>query len=115
MSYSKADSAIRCSNGRSGVRFLFAADAIVTAMEKYDSREPVNIGSGREIDIMALTSKIGRIVGFEGSVRFDHSKPNGQPRRRLDCTRALKEFGWASETRLGEGLRKTVGWYQQSV
>ena len=106
-------------DGTATREFLYvedAADAIVTATEKYDSGEPVNIGSGREIDIMALTSKIGRIAGFEGSVRFDTSKPNGQPRRRLDCTRALKEFGWASSTPLREGLRNTVEWYlQQSV
>jgi nucleoside-diphosphate-sugar epimerase len=93
------------------MKALITADAIIAATEKYDGGEPVNLGSGQEIDIKTLTFKIGRIVGFEGSVRFDHSKPNGQPRRRLDCTRALKEFGWASSTPLGEGLRKTVEWY----
>lgn len=88
-----------------------AADAIVAATEQYDGGEPVNIGSGQEIDIKTLTETIAQIVGFSGTIEWDSSKPNGQPRRRLDCTRALKEFGWASSTPLGEGLRKAVGWY----
>ena len=88
-----------------------AADAIVAATEKYDSGAPVNIGSGYEIEIKGLVAVIAEIVGFEGTVRFDTSKPDGQPRRRLDCMWARKAFGWVSRTPLGEGLRKTVGWY----
>ena len=75
--------------------------------------EPVNIGSGQEIDIKTLTETIAQLIGFSGTIEWDSSKPNGQPRRQLDCMRALKEFGWASSTPLGEGLRRTVAWYIQ--
>ena len=88
-----------------------AADAIVAATEKYDGGAPINIGSGTEISIEALVNEVAYATGYKGEVVYIPSKPDGQPRRRLDCTRALKEFGWASSTPLGEGLRKTVGWY----
>jgi GDP-L-fucose synthase len=103
-------------DGSATREFLYvedAADAIVLAMEKHNGGDPVNIGSGQEVDIMALTSQIGRIVGFEGSIRFDRSKPNGQPRRLLDVSKAKELFGFESRTPLGEGLRKTVEWYLQ--
>ena len=103
-------------DGTATREFLYvedAADAIVAATEKYDGGEPVNIGSGQEIDIKTLTETIAQIVGFSGTIEWDSSKPNGQPRRRLDCTRALKEFGWASSTPLGEGLRRTTEWYER--
>ena len=105
-------------DGTATREFLYAedaADAIVYATEQYDGGEPVNVGSGQEIDIKTLTETIAQIVGFSGTIEWDSSKPNGQPRRKLDCTRALKEFGFTASTPLGEGLRKTVEWYQQSV
>ena len=106
-------------DGTATREFLYAedaADAIVYATEQYDGGEPVNVGSGQEIDIKTLTETIAQIVGFSGTIEWDSSKPNGQPRRKLDCTRALKEFGFTASTPLGEGLRKTVEWYlQQNV
>jgi GDP-L-fucose synthase len=101
-------------DGTATREFLYvedAADAIVLAMEKYDGGEPINIGSGREISIEALVNEVSYVVGYKGDVVYDLSKPNGQPRRRLDVRRAT-EF-WVSKTPLGEGLRKTVAWYLQ--
>jgi hypothetical protein len=93
--------------------FTPAADAIVMAMEKYDGGEPINIGSGTEISIKDLVNEVSHAVGYEGDVVYDSGKPNGQPRRRLDVSRAKEAFGWESRTPLGEGLKKTVGWYLQ--
>lgn len=101
-------------DGTATREFLYvedAADAIVYATEQYDGGEPVNVGSGQEIDIYTLAQIIAIDTGYSGDILFDSSKPNGQPRRRLDCTRALKEFGFTASTPLGEGLRKTVEWY----
>ena len=107
------DSGIEAWGDGSATReFLYvedAADAIVSATEQYDGGEPVNIGSGQEIDIKTLTETIAQIVGFSGTIEWDSSKPNGQPRRRLDCTRALKEFGWASKHAAGGGVTKDSG------
>jgi GDP-L-fucose synthase len=103
-------------DGSATREFLYvedAADAIVAATEKYDGGEPVNIGSGVEFTILELTHRIAGIVGFEGAIRFDASKPNGQPRRCLEVSKAWDLFGFASRTPLGEGLRKTVEWYLQ--
>ena len=103
-------------DGTATREFLYAedaADAIVYATEQYDGGEPVNVGSGQEIDIKTLTETIAQIVGFSGTIEWDSSKPNGQPRRKLDCTRALKEFGFTASTPLGEGLRRTTEWYER--
>ena len=88
-----------------------AAEAILLAAEHYDSSEPVNIGSGFEIPIRELAEMIARLTGFEGDLFWDSTKPNGQPRRRLDTSRAMERFGFRARTGFEEGLRRTVEWY----
>jgi GDP-L-fucose synthase len=90
-----------------------AAEAIVLATEKYDKSEPVNIDSGFEISIENLVNKIVELTEYNGSVVWDTSKPNGQPRRHLDTTRAEKEFGFMPKIDLNERLRRTVTWYRK--
>jgi len=90
-----------------------AAEAICLAAERYDGSEPVNIGSGMEISIKALVQTITRVVGFVGEIVWDTTKPNGQPRRCLDVSRAEKYFGFRATTPFEEGLRRTVEWYRQ--
>ncbi len=89
-----------------------AAEAIALATERYDKPEPVNIGAGFEISIKELVSLIVELTGFTGRVVWDASKPDGQPRRMLDTTRALKEFGFRAQTNFRKGLAKTVAWYK---
>ncbi|MCX6790671.1 MAG: GDP-L-fucose synthase, partial [Candidatus Gribaldobacteria bacterium] len=94
--------------------FLYVGDAvegIALAMEKYDKSDPVNLGSEMEISIKELVALICRLANFEGEIRWDTSKPDGQPRRRLDTSRALKEFGFQARMPLEEGLRHTMDWY----
>lgn len=91
-----------------------AAEGIVLALERYADPEPVNIGSGTEISIRELVGKIVEITGFEGGIEWDDSKPNGQPRRCLDTTRARARFGFAAGTDLGQGLEETVRWYEEA-
>ena len=91
-----------------------AAEGIVLALERYEKPDPVNLGSGSEISIKDLVSLITSLTGFEGQVVWDTTKPNGQPRRRLDTTRAEREFGFKASVPLEKGLRKTVDWYQQT-
>jgi len=101
--------------GEPSREFLYVADAaagVLDATERYDGREPVNIGSGREISIRDLVELIADLTGFEGTVEWDTSKPDGQPRRRLDTSRASEYFDWTGSTGLEEGLRKTVDWYE---
>jgi GDP-L-fucose synthase len=88
-----------------------AADGIVAAAERYDKPDPVNLGSGEEISIRDLAEKIASLTGFRGSIRWDTTRPNGQPRRRLDVSRAEREFGFRARTSFDEGLRRTVEWY----
>jgi len=88
-----------------------AAKAIVAAAKQYDGSEPVNIGSGIEISIRDLAQKIAHITGFRGKIVWDATKPNGQPRRCLDVTRAEREFGFRSAMSLDEGLAQTIAWY----
>ncbi len=88
-----------------------AAEAFVLAAERYDGEEPVNIGSGEEISIRDLVQKIADLTGFSGQIVWDTGKPNGQPRRRLDVSRAWERFGFRAQTSLDEGLRKTIRWY----
>jgi len=88
-----------------------AAEGIVAAAERYDSPEPVNLGSGMEISIRDLAQKIAELVGFRGRIEWDTAQPNGQPRRRLDVSRAEKEFGFRAKTSFDEGLRRTIVWY----
>jgi len=91
-----------------------AAEGILAAAERYDGAEPVNLGSGEEISIRDLATLAAREAGYTGAVSWDPSKPNGQPRRRLDVTRAGALFGWRATTRLEEGLKKTVAWYREN-
>jgi GDP-L-fucose synthase len=88
-----------------------AADAIVAAAARYEDPDPVNIGSGEEISMRELAGTIRTLTGFAGEIVWDASQPNGQPRRRLDSSRALERFGWKATTTLAEGLRKTLEWY----
>ena len=92
-----------------------AAEGIVLAAEKYNSSEPVNLGSGMEISIKDLVNLIARLTGFEGKIIWDTSKPNGQPRRRLDVSRAEREFGFKAHVNFEEGLRQTIEWYMQKI
>ncbi|HEX2515219.1 MAG TPA: GDP-L-fucose synthase [Chloroflexota bacterium] len=94
--------------------FLYVADGaegIVAATERFDGEEPVNLGSGREVSIKELTELVARETGFRGRISWDTSKPNGQPRRCLDTSRAADLFGWRAQTGFEEGLRETVRWY----
>lgn len=92
-----------------------AAEAIVLATERYDESDPVNVGSGREISIRELVGLIARLTGFQGEIVWDTSKPNGQPRRRLDTRRAQERFGFRAKTDFEEGLRTTIAWYRQQT
>jgi len=89
------------------------AEGIVAALERFDGSEPVNLGSGEEIRIADLVGLIAEITGFRGNIRFDPSKPDGQPRRKLDTSRAQELFGWHSTTDFRTGLQATVDWYGQ--
>ena len=103
--------------GKPGREFLYvddAAEGVVLALERYDKGEPVNLGSGEELTIRELAYKIRDLVGFKGEVVWDTSKPDGQPRRMLDTTRAFKEFGFSATTTLDDGLRKTIMWFEQN-
>ncbi|HOW90923.1 MAG TPA: NAD-dependent epimerase/dehydratase family protein, partial [Anaerolineaceae bacterium] len=89
-----------------------AAEGILLASEKYNSSEPVNLGSGMEISIKDLVELIARLTGFTGQIIWDTSKPNGQPRRRLNVERAEREFGFRAQVNFEEGLRRTIDWYR---
>ena len=88
-----------------------AAEGITLATLRYNSSDPVNIGSSFEISIKDLTELIARLTGFEGEIRWDTSQPNGQPRRKLDTTRAKERFGFEAKTNFEAGLRRTIAWY----
>ena len=88
-----------------------AAEGMILAAELYEGAEPVNLGSGQEVSIKELAELIARLSGFEGELRWDSSKPDGQPRRRLDTSRAEKEFSFTAKTSLEDGLRTTIDWY----
>jgi GDP-L-fucose synthase len=95
--------------------FLFvedAAEGIVSAAEKYNDSEPVNLGAGREISIKDLADLIVRLIGYTGKIIWDTSKPNGQPRRCLDTSRAEKYFGFRAQVNFEEGLKRTIEWYR---
>jgi GDP-L-fucose synthase len=89
-----------------------AGEAVVAAAESYDSSDPVNIGSGQEASIKELAERIGRLLGFAGDIVWDRSKPNGQPRRKLDVSKARERFGFEAKMALDKGLEETVRWYQ---
>jgi GDP-L-fucose synthase len=88
-----------------------AAEGILLATERYDKSDPVNLGSAFEISIKELTETIVRLIGFRGNIIWDTTKPNGQPRRKLDVSLGEKEFGFRAQTNFEEGLRKTIEWY----
>jgi GDP-L-fucose synthase len=105
--------------GTGGVsrEFLYVedcADGILRAAALYDSPEPVNIGNGREVFIKELVETIARMTGFEGEIRWQPSRPDGQPKRQLDTTRAFERFGFRAQTSLEDGLRKTIDWYERN-
>lgn len=103
--------------GSASREFLYvddAAEGIVLAAECYDDPEPVNLGVGHEITIRELAQLIARLTGFAGEIRWDPSKPDGQPRRALDTSRARERFGFEARTPLEEGLRRTIEWYEGS-
>lgn len=89
-----------------------AAEAIILATEKYNKPYPINIGAGFEIKIKDLVELIAKLTGFKGKIVWDASKPDGQPRRRLDTSKAEKEFGFKAKTSFEEGLKKTIEWYR---
>ena len=92
-----------------------AADAILLATEKYNKNEPVNIGTGEEISIKNLVELIAKFTGFKGKIIWDITKPNGQPRRCLDTSRAFKEFGFKTKMPFQEGLKNTIEWYKKEI
>lgn len=97
--------------------FLYVEDcarAIVLAAERYNGAQPVNVGSGEEIRIRDLIRKIAELTGYRGGIVWDASKPDGQPRRCLDVSRAEREFGFRAEMELARGLRRTIDWYRSS-
>lgn len=100
--------------GGASREFIYVADAaegILLATEHFNGPEPVNVGAGFEITIKELVEKIAALTGFKGEIRWDSSRPNGQPRRRLDTSRARKLFGFEAKTPFDEGLKATVDWY----
>jgi GDP-L-fucose synthase len=109
---------IQCwGTGKVSREFIYAADAaegILLATEHYNGSEPVNIGTGFEITIKELAEKIAKLTVFNGQIHWDITKPDGQPKRRLDVTRAKKYFGFESKTPFDEGLKKTIQWYKEN-
>lgn len=100
--------------GKASREFLYvddAAEAIILAAEKYNKSEPVNLGAGFEITIKDLADLIKNLTGFKGKIIWDRSKPDGQPRRKLDVSRAKREFGFTAGTSFEKGLRETIDWY----
>lgn len=102
--------------GAASREFLYVEDAargIVMAAERYDKPDPVNLGSGKEISIKDLVEIIARLTGFEGEIKWDTTKPDGQPRRCLDVIRAKRELEFEAEMGFEEGLRRTISWYKE--
>jgi len=103
--------------GKPTREFLYvedAAEGIILATEKYNKSEPVNLGAGFEISIKDLVKLIVKLTGFKGKIIWDRTKPDGQPRRRLDTQRAYQEFGFKAKTNFEEGLKKTIDWYKEN-
>jgi GDP-L-fucose synthase len=103
-------------SGQATREFIYvedAAEAIVLATEYYNKNDPINIGAGSEISIKTLIELIVELTGFQGRIIWDEDKPDGQPRRMLDTTRAFQEFGFTAKTNLRDGLKKTIDWYRE--
>jgi GDP-L-fucose synthase len=102
--------------GQASREFLYiddCAEGLLAAAERYDGAAPVNLGSGREITIRELAELIAAETGFEGDIEWDAGKPDGQPRRCLDTSKAREQFGFVARTGFKEGLRKTIDWYRE--
>lgn len=113
----KQEEVVVWGTGKASREFLYvedAARAIVLATKKYHKPEPVNIGSSMEITIKDLAETIKKLVGFKGKIRWDSSKPDGQPHRCLDTSKAYKEFGFRAKTNFEKGLKKTIEWYEKN-
>ena len=111
------DEVVLWGTGQASREFLFVDDcarAVLLAAEHYDSSEPVNLGTGREITVRDLAAHIASVVGFEGQLTYDSSKPDGQPRRCLDTSRAEGAFGFRASVPFEEGLRRTVAWFREN-
>lgn len=105
-------------SGTASREFLYVEDCargVVAAAKTYDGGQPVNLGSGEEITIRALAEKIRALAGFKGEITWDATKPDGQPRRRLDTSRAAALLGWRSQIGLDEGLQRTMDWYRSHI
>lgn len=104
--------------GRATREFLYvkdAAEAILLAAERYDKADPVNLGSGKDISIKELIRIICKLMDYKGKIIWDHTKPDGQPKRKLNTSRARHEFGFVSKTTFNQGLRSTIDWYLNEV
>jgi GDP-L-fucose synthase len=113
----KADHVEVWGTGKASREFLFVEDAargIVDATEKYDGADPVNLGAGFEISMGDLAALLKRLSGFRGELRFDPTKPDGQPRRCLDTSRAEAAFGFTARISFEEGLKRTIEWYRNN-
>jgi GDP-L-fucose synthase len=113
-----SDEVVLWGDGSPTREFLYVDDCVeglVLAAQHYDGAEPVNLGASREISIRDLAELIADVTGFEGSITWDTTKPNGQPRRSVDGTRARELFGFEARTPLREGIERTVAWYRSAV
>ncbi len=115
----RGDDTVECwGSGSVSREFLFvddAAEGVIRAAERMQEPVPINLGSGREIRIKDLAELIARLSGFEGGIRWDTSKPDGQPRRCLDTSRAAQLLGWKAEVDFEQGLRRTIDWYRATL
>ena len=112
----KKDKIVVWGTGRASREFMYVEDCargIIMAAERYNKPDPVNIGSGMEIKIKELVKLIARYTGFKGKITWDTSKPDGQPRRSLDTSKAYNEFGFMVKTNFEDGLRNTIEWYMK--
>lgn len=110
------DEVVLWGDGSPSREFLYVEDAargILDATEKYDGPEPVNLGTGREVRIRDLANMIAEMVGYKGRIVWDTTKPNGQPRRSLDTSKAKAYFGWEATMPLEEGLKRTIAWWEE--
>lgn len=104
--------------GKASREFLYVedcAEGVLRAAAQYDESDPVNLGTGIEIKISELVKLIARLTGFDGEIRWQTDRPDGQPQRRLDVSRALQKFGFQAQTPFEEGLRRTIDWYEMST
>ena len=113
-----SDEVVLWGDGSPTREFLYVDDCVeglLLAAERYDGAEPVNLGTGSEISIRDLAELVAELTGFEGTIAWDTSKPNGQPRRSLDTSRAEEQFGFRARTSFREGLRRTIEWYRAAA